>query len=77
MFRFNIGLHIKDLIILEAVKSEFKVGNIYIQKTQDHAYFFVQSIESLKYIIIPYFEKYPLKTQKQADFLLFKEAIEI
>ncbi len=26
--------------------------------------------------IIPHFEKYPLRTQKKADFLLFKEAIE-
>ena len=77
VFRFHIGLHKKDLIILEAIKAEFKAGKIYIQKTRNHAYFVVQSIETLKNIIIPYFEKYPLKTQKQADFLLFKEAIEI
>jgi hypothetical protein len=28
-------------------------------------------------IIIPHFDKYPLLTQKQADFLLFKEAINL
>jgi len=59
VFRFHIGLHKTDLIILEAIKAEFKTGKIYIQKTRDHAYFVVQSIEALKNIIIPYFAPAP------------------
>lgn len=32
-------------------------------------------MKDLYEIIIPHFEKYPLITQKKADFLLFKEAV--
>jgi hypothetical protein len=28
-------------------------------------------------VIIPFFDKYPLITQKRADFILFKQAIEL
>jgi hypothetical protein len=36
----------------------------------------VRNISEIK-IIIPHFEKYPLFTQKQSDFLLFKEIVEL
>jgi hypothetical protein len=37
----------------------------------------VTSIKELKDIIIPHFDKYPLLTKKHADFLLFKQIIEL
>lgn len=38
-------------------------------------YFTVNSLEALIKVIIPHFEKYPLLTKKQADFLLFKQIV--
>ena len=37
----------------------------------------VQSVKALVDVVIPHFTKYPLKTQKQADFSLFKAALEL
>lgn len=58
------------------MKSYFgNVGNI--SKSQHSAQFRVASLKDLTNIIIPHFDKYPLLTQKKADFLLFKKAINI
>lgn len=35
----------------------------------------VNSTKDINDVIIPHFEKYPLLTQKKADFILFKSAI--
>lgn len=35
----------------------------------------VRSIKDITKVIIPHFEKYPLQTQKQADYELLKRAI--
>ncbi len=35
----------------------------------------VTSLEQITSVIIPHFDKYPLVTQKRADYLLFKEII--
>ena len=40
-------------------------------------YYSVQSARAITNVIIPHFDKYPLITQKQGDFLLFKEAIDL
>jgi hypothetical protein len=53
------------------------VGNVTVQKSKNSAFYFVSSIKDLNDIIIPHFDKYPLITQKRADFILFKSAIEL
>jgi hypothetical protein len=40
-------------------------------------YFTVNSLESLIKVIIPHFDKYPLLTEKQADYELFKQIVSI
>lgn len=75
---FKIGLHIKDLPLLYKIKSFFgEVGNINIDSNREMAYFTVTTIEDLTKVIIPHFDLYPLLTQKRADFLLFKSAVEL
>lgn len=44
-----------------------------IQVSREKVYFYVRSIEDLAKII-NHFNSYPLKTQKLADYILFKEA---
>ena len=72
---FSIGVHQKDLVILEGLKSYFGVGNIYLEKERNVARYSVETSKNLIEVIIPHFNEYPLITQKQADFLLFKEAV--
>jgi hypothetical protein len=63
------------LFLLEKIKSFFGVG-IISKDGENYIKYQVRSIEDLK-IIINHFVKYPLITQKQADFLLFKSVFEL
>ena len=69
---FQISLHVKDTILLEQVKIYFGVGNIY-PKTSDTIIYAVRSIKDLT-VIVNHFDKYPLITQKWADYYLWKQA---
>ena len=63
----QIGLHCKDLPLLESIKSFFGVGDIY--KQGNNAYMFrVCKIKDLQ-VIIHHLEEYSLITKKQADYL--------
>ena len=75
---FKIELHNKDALILEKLQSFFGVGNFRIKNIKGKnsvAIFSVVSIKDLINIIIPHFYKYPLLTQKRADFELFKQIV--
>ena len=73
--KFQIGLHQRDREILELIKFYFlEQGNIYKQGENGIMYK-VTSLSILINIIIYHFEKYPLITQKQADFELFKMVV--
>lgn len=58
------------------MKSYFGVGKIY-KHSDNMMRYKVSSIKELILVIIPHFEKYPLMTQKRADFVLFKKAVQI
>ena len=74
---FQITLHQKDKALLELIKSNF--GNIgYItSEIKDSLQYQISSLKDLTNVIIPHFERYPLITQKRADFELFKMVVEI
>ena len=69
---FSIGLHEIDKELLERIKKKLKVGSVYRQG-KNAIQFRVKSIKKLK-IIFDHFDKYPLITDKLADYLLLKKA---
>lgn len=71
---FSIHLHSKDIDLLYKLQSFFGVGNVTLH--EDSAMFSVRNLNGIG-IIIEHFNQYPLKTQKYADFLLFKKAFDI
>nr|YP_010218658.1 LAGLIDADG endonuclease [Morchella brunnea]UBU98521.1 LAGLIDADG endonuclease [Morchella brunnea] len=73
---FSIQLHIKDLMLLERIKSFFGVGTINIKKGKNAgcAIYSIQSYKELISVLVPHFDKYPLLTKKKADYLLFNSA---
>jgi len=71
--RFQIGLHIKDRVILELIQSYFGLGTISKQGKDSVGYRVTRTKDLIK--IIDHFNKYPFVTQKQADFVLFKQAV--
>lgn len=71
---FEIALQTSDKDLLLKLKDYFGVGGIYIH-TKDMYRFKVASIKDILNVIIPHFDKYPLVTQKRADFEIFKQII--
>jgi len=73
--RFQINLHKKDKVLLEQIQSFLCAGNI--NKQGSEAYQFrVDSVKGLR-VIINHFDRYPLISQKSADYELFKQAFNL
>jgi hypothetical protein len=72
---FSITLHVKDLALLESIKTNLGVGNL--SRTGEKAV--IYAVDSIKEIpvIISHFDKYPLLTQKLSDYLIFKKCFDI
>jgi hypothetical protein len=73
--RFQITLHQRDKALLEQIKSYFCVGSFNKSGARTVQYR-VESVKDLA-TIIDHFDKYPLITQKQADYLLFKMIVNL
>jgi len=72
---FGIGLHLRDVSLLEQIKLFFECGKISRMGTEG-IQFRVSALEDLK-VIIDHFDNYPLLTKKQSDFLLFKQVVKL
>jgi LAGLIDADG endonuclease len=74
---FSIHLHGRDVALLHLIKSYFGVGTIRTNKRTGSCLYSVRSLTDLTNVIIPHFDKYPLLTQKRADFILFKSIVQL
>lgn len=75
--KFQIGLHIKDLNLLHLLQQYLdNIGSIHLAKNRDIVSYSIDSNEDLNKLII-HLDKYPLLTQKAADFMLFKQAVKL
>jgi len=72
---FQISLHRKDKALLHQIKDYFGIGEV-IDRKDGAFYYKVSQIRDLMRII-DHFNKYPLLTEKCADFELFKQIVEI
>ena len=62
-------------MVLELIKAFFGgVGSI-TYASKDTLHYWIASLHDLINVVLPHFDKYPLNTQKRADFILFKEII--
>jgi len=72
-----MGLHKRDLsLLLKLQQCLGGIGSIYIDPNLNKVNFSVDSKKDLTNLIIQ-LEKYPLLTQKAADFILFKEVVKL
>lgn len=69
---FWLSLHEGDKFILESIKNYFGVGNIIKHHSKKIIHYRIASIKDMAKIF-DHLDKYPLLTQKRADYLLFKE----
>ncbi len=72
---FQIGLHEKDIALLEQIKLFFGVGQI-TKLGIESVQYRVSSLGDLN-IIINHFDNYPLLTRKHSDYILFKEVVNL
>lgn len=66
----NISLHKRDLPQLYAVASHLKCGNVYEDKG-DTCRFVINDYSSLKSIILPHFNNYPLRNRKEKQYIIW------
>jgi hypothetical protein len=72
---FSINLHKRDVKLLNHIK-DFFGGIGQVSKARNNCcYFTVRSLDQIINVILPHFDKYPLITQKLADYLFFKEVV--
>lgn len=69
---FSIGLHLKDRIVLEHIRTYFGVGDI--SCSSDVVRFRIRTIDGSN-VIIKHFDKHPLITQKLYDYLLWRQVL--
>ena len=73
---FGINLHKKDQELLEKIRAYFNNIGVIADREKNTIKFTVTSLADLE-IIINHFDKYPLITQKRADYILFKQVVEL
>lgn len=71
-----LGLHSKDITILELLINNLKVGRINYKHGPNSVQLDVGSLHEIE-ILTAFFDKYPFLTKKKSDFLLFKKTINL
>lgn len=75
--RFSITLHQRDLELLQSIQAYFGgVGRI-STGGRDTLSYRINSQADIKRWVLPHFDRYPLITEKQADYLLFRKAVKL
>lgn len=76
MYELGIELHIRDVQLLYKIKTWLGVGQIGFIKSRnlssDKAYYRIRNKSHLRQIILPIFDKYPMLSNKQYDYLRFR-----
>ena len=73
---FQITQHSRETELLERIVTFLDCGSVKKRNT-DAVDFKLNKFELLETLIIPYFQKYPLQTVKNLDFLAFVEVANI
>ena len=71
---FTVVQHRRDVRLLFALKAFFGCGVVRNNHGERMAYR-VRRLEHLVEVIVPFFEKHPLKSQKYLDFLKFRDVL--
>jgi hypothetical protein len=67
---FGITQSFSDTLILVRIAQFFKNGNLKTNRSNSTRQWYpTGGIDTLSKIIVPFYDKYPLQTQKHGDFL--------
>lgn len=71
---FKIGQSSYNLRILYYIKRNLSVGSVHLESNKTAADYRIRRRDIIGSVILPIFDKYPLLTSKQFDYLKFREA---
>jgi hypothetical protein len=71
---FTVVQHERDVQVLHALKAHFGCG-VVRKNHGDRMAYRVRGMEHLLQLVIPFFEKHPLKTKKRQDFAKFRRIL--
>ncbi len=71
---FTVVQHERDVQLLHALKQFFGCG-VVRRNHGDRMAYRVRNVQHLRERIIPFFEKHPLKSKKQVDFMKFRKIL--
>jgi hypothetical protein len=76
-YEFGIEMDIRDVQLLHKVKKILGVGTIDIRQRgqRETVLYRIRNKSHLKSIVLPIFDKYPMFSNKQYDYLMFKELL--
>ena len=73
---FTVVQHQRDIQLLHALKEFFGCGVVRSNHAERMAYR-VRSLDHLNEMIVPFFEKHPLKSKKKVDFIKFRRILQL
>lgn len=79
MYEFGIELAIRDVQLIYKIKNLLGVGTIHYRKTETRANTIILRVRNKSHligIILPIFNKYPMISKKQYDYLRFQKSLE-
>ncbi len=72
---FTINLHSRDIELLRLIQVYFGGVGIISKEINNCCDYTIGSLDQIITKVIPHFDKYPLKSNKYSDYLLFKEVV--
>jgi len=72
---FQIGLHIRDIELLRKIKLFFNNVGCINELNNNIVVYQIRDVKDLTNVVIPHFEKFPLFTNKEKDFLIWKDIV--
>ncbi len=73
---FTVVQHQRDVQVLHALKGHFGCGVVRVNHGDRMAYR-VRGIKDLSELIVPFFNKHPLKTRKNVEFIKFRRILQL
>ena len=73
---FTVVQHQRDIQLLHALKKFFGCGVVRRNHAERMAYR-VRGLDHLTDVIIPFFDKHPLKSKKRIDFIKFRKVLQL
>jgi hypothetical protein len=78
MYEFGIEVALRDVQLIYKIKDLLGIGTVFFRETEGRSKTVILRVRNKSHlidVILPIFDKYPLISNKQYDYLRFREAL--